>query len=203
MGLLAVNWTTGTHTTCLAVHAQQLVLLTLCTDASLRRLALFLLHVANCNQTFVSARRFSSLKFAALRLHNTGTVASFSMTVQNTGNVHLKNVTVRLPEAVAKSLQCSSALPGDILAVAAAMHCEGSINFAIGDVEAGGYTVAATAAAENLPQQVAATNLTIAAAPSPQLYVDVLASNCTKPPRARECSYVGHYWYCQQFSQMA
>jgi hypothetical protein len=117
----------------------------------------------------------------------TGTKAPFNVTISNTGNVHLRAISLILPVPMASQLAiaCDKALPADIM-VKTQMHCTGTFVFTLEDIEAGSYTLTANVTAANLAAAVTAAPVVITAVPVPQLEIDVLGSNCTKPPRARK-----------------
>jgi hypothetical protein len=117
----------------------------------------------------------------------TGTAAAFNVTISNAGNIHLQGVNLGLAAALADSLVCdkpptsAAAIP-----VKTSVHCSGTFVLTLDDIEAGSYTLSANVTAANLAAMITAAPVTITAVPVPQLEIDVVGSNCTKPPRARK-----------------
>lgn len=114
-----------------------------------------------------------------------GAEAPFNISISNTGNVHLRAVGLHLPSPMAATLACDKALPADLL-VSSQVHCTGSFVFTLENIEAGSYALEANVTANNLDAAVTTAPVVITAVPVPQLEIDVLGSNCTKPPRARK-----------------
>jgi hypothetical protein len=126
-----------------------------------------------------------------------GTEALFNINISNAGNVHLRAVKLDLPAAMAGKLTCDKALPADV-PVKSQVHCAGTFVFTLDDIEAGSYSLNASVSATNLAALVAAAPVAITAVPVPQLEIDVLGSNCTKPPRARK-KFIWAAGLCQWF----
>jgi hypothetical protein len=119
-------------------------------------------------------------------------VAAFNVTITNAGNVHLQGVTLGLAAALVDSLVCDKPLISPaVIPVKTSVHCSGTVILTLEDIEAGSYTLNANVTAANLAAVVIAAPVTITAVPVPQLEIDVLGSNCTKPPRARKLSVCG------------
>eukprot|EP00883_Tetradesmus_obliquus_P004983 jgi/Sobl393_1/1538/SZX64938.1 len=111
-------------------------------------------------------------------------VVHLSVEASNGGNVHLRNVTVDVPNLGA--LTCSNGagsvtLPADLL-VGSSLVCSGSFAFDQDALEAGSRSFSAAGAASSLGGAGAFSNMLEVAA-SPQLQLDVDALNCSRPAR--------------------
>lgn len=121
-----------------------------------------------------------------------GTNVSFLVTAQNTGNLILQAVNLTSPEL--GSLNCTQ--PAHV-PVRGSLQCSAVSNFDQDDMEGGDQTFTAFGASATLPL----VNATVTASPQvihvmevPQLVVDVVGAECTKPTRMRE--WAGRTWTC-------
>jgi hypothetical protein len=116
-------------------------------------------------------------------------VVYLSVEAANSGNVHLRNVTVDVPnlgELVCSIGAGAVALPTDLL-VGSSLVCSGAFSLDQDALEAGSRNFSAAGSGSNLGGAGAASNVVeVVVAASPQLQVDVDALNCTRPPRMRE-----------------
>jgi hypothetical protein len=113
-----------------------------------------------------------------------GAVVQMTVTASNNGNIHLRNITLSMPDL--GDLTCSSPLGSDLLVGGASLECSGSFAFSQDALEAGSRNFTAGGAAANLGGPAASDTVEVVVAASPGLQLDVDALNCTKPARMRE-----------------
>jgi hypothetical protein len=112
-------------------------------------------------------------------------VVQLTVSASNTGNVHLRNITLNVPYL--GELTCSSPLGSDLLVLGDSLTCSGSFAFSQDALEAGSRNFSAAGSASNLGGAGAASNVVeVVVAASPQLQLDVDALSCSRPARMRE-----------------
>jgi hypothetical protein len=122
-----------------------------------------------------------------------GAVVQMTVTASNTGNIHLHNITLSMPDL--GGLTCSSPLGSDLLVAGVSRECSGSFAFSQDALEAGSRNFTAGGSAANLGGPGPASNtVEVVVAASPSLQLDVDALNCTKPARMRE--YCHCFFFC-------
>lgn len=131
----------------------------------------------------ISMTRVISNDSDAGLIRQAGTEVQLLVTASNTGNVHLKNVTLTVP-GLTHQLNCSSSL--EVLHAKQQAVCYGSFLFDQDALEAGSKSFTASGNAANLAAGVDSNVVLLLVAAAPQLYLDVQGTNCTKPARLRK-----------------
>lgn len=113
----------------------------------------------------------------------TGTDVSFVVTATNKGNLILRDSGLNSSEL--GPLHCTQ--PVDI-PVRGSFQCTAQSNFDQDDMENGNQDINAVGSSRTLLSgNVSATTVRVQVQETPQLVVDVVAAECTKPPRMRKC----------------
>jgi hypothetical protein len=123
-----------------------------------------------------------------------GAVVHMTVTASNTGNIHLRNITLSMTDV--GDLTCSSPLGSDLLVDGTSLECSGSFAFSQDALEAGSRTFSAGGAGANLGGPAASNTVEVVVAASPGLQLDVDALNCTKPSRMREYCHFASAPFC-------
>lgn len=117
-----------------------------------------------------------------------GTNVTFLLTAQNTGNLILQASELSSTSTELGTLTCTPAQPHAI-PVRGKLECTAQSNFDQDDMEGGQQTYEASGTSTTLPagaQTVLASPQVVQVLESPQLVVDVVGAECTKPLRMRE-----------------
>lgn len=110
-----------------------------------------------------------------------------SVTANNTGNVYLHNVTITMPDLT--NFTCSN--DTSVLLVGSQVMCTGNFTFTQDVLEGGSRNFIASANASD-PHFVSVESdpFPVNVTHTPDIYLDIIEANCTKPNKIRECSMV-------------